>query len=403
MDDVDVTERNDAQKKQKAEKWKSCPAEEYAAVASALLHFSSKTVNSNTRLAGVRLAEEKAWDAPYVSARTLMSRGVRRSLDYGEGGAKTAGVYKQIRMVLNEEEGAKQASAEEKRVIREAVEKAYGQGFATGTEFVDHRLRQVLVPRNGVEGGYVSMTPVTSGGLCELLCAAGEGLVPRHNEHVAEERKSAEAQGKKAVLRRIRQGQFGIGGSNPQNIGGLVRSMQKPLFMDAPRAAFGIKEAFFLYHHGLPLDFSRPGPMRESLLAYAGFRTRYGLDSEKGQEGRSRLAVRQEEERLLGALAESVLSAGEDARDLLWECADSLPERFDARTGRRILVAESVASQAVGGLLEPELRDATWPRRMALAVMDAVERAEFPDGVRMLVLDLTASATAASILEESFR
>lgn len=64
MDDVDVTERNDAQKKQKAEKWKSCPAEEYAAVASALLHFSSKTVNSNTRLAGVRLAEEKAWDAP---------------------------------------------------------------------------------------------------------------------------------------------------------------------------------------------------------------------------------------------------------------------------------------------------------------------------------------------------
>ena len=90
MDDVDVTERNDAQKKQKAEKWKSCPAEEYAAVASALLHFSSKTVNSNTRLAGVRLAEEKAWDAPYVSARTLMSRGVRLSLDYGEGGAKTA-------------------------------------------------------------------------------------------------------------------------------------------------------------------------------------------------------------------------------------------------------------------------------------------------------------------------
>ena len=40
---------------------------------------------------------------------------------------------------------------------------------------------------------------------------------------------------------------------------------------------------------------------------------------------------------------------------------------------------------------------------LALAVMDAVERAEFHDGVRMLVLDLTASATAASILEESFR
>ena len=252
MDDVEAVGQNVEEKKHGEKGWKSYSFEEYAEVSSALIHFSSKTVNSNTKLSGVRITEKKAWDAPYVSVRTLMSRGVRLALDYGEGGAKTAGVYAQMRAVLNGEERAKLASAEEKNMIREEVEKAYGNYFTVGTDFVDHRLRQVLVPRNGVEGGYVSMTPVTSGGLCELLCAAGEGLVPRHNEHVAEERKSAEAQGKKAVLRRIRQGQFGIGGSNPQNIGGLVRSMQKPLFMDAPRAAFGIKEAFFLYHHGLP-------------------------------------------------------------------------------------------------------------------------------------------------------
>ncbi len=403
MDDAEAIGQNVEEKKHGEKGWKSYSFEEYAEVSSALIHFSSKTVNSNTKLSGVRITEKKAWDAPYVSVRTLMSRGVRLALDYGEGGAKTAGVYAQMRAVLNGEERAKLASAEEKNMIREEVEKAYGNYFTVGTDFVDHRLRQVLLPCERVEEGFVAVTPITSGGLCEFICGAEKGLVSRHNKKADDDGKHEEEQSGQASLRRIRQGQFGIGGSNPQNIGGLVRAMQKPLFIDAPRTAFGIREALFLYHHGLPLDFSRPGSMKDCLLDYARFRSHHGLDNESAQEGRSRLDVRQEEERLLKKLAEAVLSAGDDARGLLLECADRLPERFDVKTGRRILVAESVASSATGGLLEPELRDGTWPRRMALAIMDAAERALYLDGSRILALDVTAGSTVAAVLEAALR
>ena len=67
--------------------WKAYPPEIYRRTVAELVHFSSKTVNSNAALVGVRLSPDDALDAPYVSARTLMARGVSLSLDYGKGGA----------------------------------------------------------------------------------------------------------------------------------------------------------------------------------------------------------------------------------------------------------------------------------------------------------------------------
>ena len=63
--------------------WKAYPPETYRHAIAELVHFSSKTVNSNAALVGVRLSPDDALDAPYVSARTLMARGVSLSLDYG--------------------------------------------------------------------------------------------------------------------------------------------------------------------------------------------------------------------------------------------------------------------------------------------------------------------------------
>ena len=80
--------------------WKAYPPETYRNTIAELVHFSSKTVNSNAALAGVRLASDDALDAPYVSARTLMARGVSLSLDYGKGGAAVAGICKQVNAVV---------------------------------------------------------------------------------------------------------------------------------------------------------------------------------------------------------------------------------------------------------------------------------------------------------------
>lgn len=87
MDEANMEADGGLQERQaKNEKpWKAYPPETYRNTIAELVHFSSKTVNSNAALAGVRLASDDALDAPYVSARTLMARGVSLSLDYGQG------------------------------------------------------------------------------------------------------------------------------------------------------------------------------------------------------------------------------------------------------------------------------------------------------------------------------
>ena len=77
-----------------------------------------------------------------------------------------------------------------KRCIRDsAMTGACSAAFSVGVEHVDHRLRQILIPKEGAEGGYVSMTPMTAGGICELLFEKDNGLVPRPNVACEEEGK----------------------------------------------------------------------------------------------------------------------------------------------------------------------------------------------------------------------
>lgn len=77
MDEANMEADGGQQERQaKNEKlWKAYPPETYRNTIAELVHFSSKTVNSNAALAGVRLASGDALDAPYVSARTLMALG----------------------------------------------------------------------------------------------------------------------------------------------------------------------------------------------------------------------------------------------------------------------------------------------------------------------------------------
>ena len=171
MDEANMEADGGQQERQaKNEKlWKAYPPETYRNTIAELVHFSSKTVNSNAALAGVRLASGDALDAPYVSARTLMARGVSLSLDYGKGGAAVAGICKQVNAVVRGNPFAEAASAEERLAIEDAMTGACSSAFSVGVEHVDHRLRQILIPKEGAEGGYVSMTPMTAGGICELL------------------------------------------------------------------------------------------------------------------------------------------------------------------------------------------------------------------------------------------
>ena len=411
------------QRQAKKEKpWKAYPPETYRDTIAELVHFSSKTVNSNAALVGVRLAADDVLDAPYVSARTLMARNVSLSLDYGKGGAAVAGICKQVNAVVRNNSFAEAASPEERAAIEHAMTEACSSAFSVGVGHVDHRLRQILIPKEGAEGGYVSMTPITAGGVCELLFEKDHGLVSCHNAAYEKEKKSVgnpenkeekpaappendegAGNGPSMKMRKLRQAQFGIGGSNPQNVGGLVRAMQRPLFVDAPRSADDLRTAFSLYYKGISLDFSSPGLLRQALFAYVDFRRRYGLDDGPAMPRRTSLKAREEEEVLLKDIADIALRRADEAREMLRDYADMLPQEQNPETGTEALVSPELKPVAMRGLLDPALRDGTWPRNMAWLVIDGMGRASRANGNRMLVLDVTATATVAGLLEKAFR
>ena len=341
-----------------------------------------------------------------------MARGVSLSLDYGKGGAAVAGICKQVNAVVRGNPFAEAASSEERRAIEDAMTGACSSAFSVGVEHVDHRLRQILIPKEGAEGDYVSMTPMTAGGICELLFEKDSGLVPRHNAACEEEGKrtgkpeNGEDAGNtpRMKMRKLRQAQFGIGGSNPQNVGGLVRVMQRPLFVDAPRSADDLRTAFSLYYKGVSLDFSSSGPLRQALLAYADFRRRCGLDNGgSATPRRTDLKAREEEEALLGNIAAAVLQQADEAREMLRDYAVMLPQEQNPETGTEALVSPELRPIAMRGLLDPALRDGTWPRDMAWLVIGGMEHASYANGNRVMVLDVTATATVAGRLEEAFR
>ena len=233
-------------KASKAE-WSPLGSDQYRSTAATLVHFSTKTVNSNARAGGVRLTPLDTLNMPYVAARTALAAGRSLALDYTANSGKTATVVKQMRAVAKGDiEGA---PAAEVALIQELLEVCGRTGVSVGLEPVDPRLRQVLIPKPDAPGGYVSLTPLTAGGICEQLIGRG-GLVEAH-----ETARKAEVTNTRVSLKRVN---LGVGGANPQNVGALVRSMQRPLLAPAPRARGGVRGAFSIYHRGIRLPPLRP-------------------------------------------------------------------------------------------------------------------------------------------------
>lgn len=88
---------------------------------------------------------------------------------------------------------------------------------------------------------------------------------------------------------------------------------------------------------------------------------------------------------------------------MLRDYAVMLPQEQNPETGTEALVSPVLRPIAMRGLLDPALRDSTWPRDMAWLVIDGMEHASYANGNRVMVLDVTATATVAGLLEEAFR
>lgn len=394
--ETDETDETDEKGKKKEKTWESFPESVYAENARRLVHHSWKVSNSNATAGGVRLSKFSALSLPYVSARTLVAVDVSLVLDYMANAGKTAKVIKQMRSVERADEFSKKAPASEVAAVRRVLD-LIGSGFEEGADFVDARLRQLLLPK---AGSYVSVSPITSSGLCSLFFDSDAGLLARHEEELARQRKAALGDVTSLSRRRLNRIQLGIGGSNPQNVGSLVRTMQRPLFVPGPQTKQSARSAFAIYYKGIELR----APV-DLLLQYESMRKPIIEGSDGGTDLQSRL----NEEAWTREIASRMASQGAAAFETLRSFVELLP-REELREGPDFpegieLVSRSV-SAPIRGLIDSRLREKDWSRSIAIAVMKclmAAKRNVQGEDVALLAIDGPTRAKLTGLLEEAFQ
>lgn len=323
----------------KVKEWVEFPLEHYQQEASQLVHFSGKTVNSNVPACGVRVGGDGGLDLPLVGVRTLLADGIAAPLDYTQNAGKTATLVKQMRLA-DSGEASETVPADQLADIRRVVAEATVSAYEEGTDWVSPRLRQLLLPRD--QGEYVAVTPLGCGGLSALL-----------NQKLAAlpERK-----------RQFRHALLGIGGSNPQNVGALVREeMRNPLLFSSPRENPLARRVLAIHYKGVSL-----GLPHRPLEDYHLWRERQLRDHDGVMP--STMDLRQQEAEFIGDIARTVSLRGQRARELLESNRGLLPLAPDADS----LLSPELKDSVVRGLIEPDARSADWAyefgRRLARAI-----------------------------------
>lgn len=132
-------------------------------------HFTGKLIHSSAVGASM-LATERLSNQPHISSRRLRQAGIVLPLDQSQ--LDNSGVYQRILWVLDNDPIV-EASGLDSTVtaaIRQGIVDAARQPAAR-SPYVDHRLRQVLLPDGN---GYIAASPLASAGLSILLHQAVE-------------------------------------------------------------------------------------------------------------------------------------------------------------------------------------------------------------------------------------
>jgi hypothetical protein len=360
----------DEQDETENDPWESFATPVYRAQAAQLVHESFKLTNSNAPNGGVRLGKDDVLDLPYLSARTLLKHGL--SLDYVSNAGKTAKIAKQIRQAFSRTD-------QEAAQIREVFEAETRDRLEIGTAEVSRYQRQILIP---MVGTYVAMTPLSAAGVAEKLSAA----VRTHNDAVKQAWKQAKTPEDRAAItvRRIDLAIFGLGGSNPQNVGGLVRNMQRPLVFRAPTAQVTVKRTLALHYRGIALRFDR-----ELMCGLRGWWN--DAKAAAGGQSPADLQSRQTLQVFVERQVRELQARAAHTRELLQANSERLPHGAD-------LVADGVSPE-IRGLIDPTLRARGWGRAFAQLVAANIANHPFGDDKGVLDFDQADIDTIADIIE----
>ncbi|WLQ14267.1 hypothetical protein O5O45_31610 [Hahella aquimaris] len=278
-----------------------------------LFHFSTKTINSNASSGGVRLTSAHAINLPYISVRTLLAEGKEIGLDYVGNASVHAGKFKRIRQLRLEAPGPSTDTESARQRIAESYKLATQSFLEDGTDSISPRLRQILIP---MESDYVSLTPLGSAGLCEYISTISRCRDDIRKQQEKEYENSSGGQKKRTTIRYdARVNSFSIGGSNPQNAGGRVRSIRPFVFSDVPRTTPNTRLAFRLFYKGF-----KPFIPKIMVSSYATWLL------SRVKEGSMINARLQEEERsLIKALLSAMEKQADKARRVLNAYQKDLP------------------------------------------------------------------------------
>ena len=316
------------------------------------VHYSLKTVNSNIEKGGIRLAQSHALNLPYISARTLLADDFLVPTDYQANAGKTATLFKVVKAAQLDEE-LSEADEEFKQnvaLLKPHLNKIFEQPFTAGLDIIDIRMRQLLIPKNNE---YLSISPLSAAGLNLLINTEVDAL--------KEQRK---AEGKNTKLKNIKTAVFGIGGSNPQNVGSLVRSMQRPLVLDSPTQDPETRLAFQYFYKGFDYQISNAYINRamyqelteyaKSLIEQQKLSLKVGFHEHGIHAPFSNMQTRAAELTTIQKVVDDVLQQGQDILQILKSVANDLPSlKVLERKSRWSHPRVSLIAQ---GLIDPELQ-----------------------------------------------
>lgn len=234
-----------------------------SAVEKFAVDFSGKIIHSGMEGAFGFAMSAQTNGLPYLSSRQLLSHGTKFLRDYSKN--DSTGAYQRIKGILENDGEAQKYGVPEKLIqaIREGGESGLLLAQKTKVDFVDSRARQILLPAGD---GYISLSPLVSGWMCQLMddavgviektaheaeLAATATEEPEGAKKSKKTKKISESRAPKAVSRLYTR--IGLGGANKQNITYFGNAVKNTYLFSAPQPGVLAKNAYrFLFRPWVP-------------------------------------------------------------------------------------------------------------------------------------------------------
>jgi hypothetical protein len=363
--------RIEKEKKNIEKNWKPYDLAEYQdLVANGLVHFTYKATNSNAKAGGVRLGEDEKLSLPYVCLQTYRER---IDLEYVKSSNQT--LLKQILWCATLPPEIKKAIPEPKENIEQITQdyhKLSKTHLEIGTEYVSPRLRQILLPCEDAEGGYVCLTPMRSPTFCEAI----KQKVFQTNKDTGENKNA----------KRLNLVHMGFGGANPQNAGRFTRSLQSPLLFSAPTEQKQTQYAFSLYYKGVSLHC--PVDIMDEYRKW-----KLSLTQRHPDGIPDSMRNREREKSYIYKIVQRVLQRAANAKDVLQANHEILPKNGDG-----LLPPQSTELQK--GLIEPHVRNYKWANLFAEQLAKNIKNFVYQDSEEKLEINSTKLSDIKNWIKE---